>query len=72
MVREFRNQRLNGETAVDEFAKAVGIDLGDLSQADLERDEEQLKDDVGSVKDESNPEEILSIADPWSRLHRAA
>lgn len=73
MTLEFRNQRLNAEATVDEFAKAVGIDLRDLSQADLEQDDaEQLNDDLVSVKDEPSPEGILAIADPWSYLHRAA
>lgn len=73
MTRVFRNQRLTAEATVDEFAKAVGIDLRDLSQADPEQDDgEQRNDDVSSVKDEPGPEGILAIADPWSYLHRAA
>lgn len=78
MTREFGERHVDGEATLDEFAKAVGIDLRNAPQDDPEEDEEdelndEVLDDVEDRDDDtSEQEQDLTSADLWSRLHRAA
>jgi hypothetical protein len=61
-------------TKVDEFAKAVGIDLGDTPDPNGEEElNDRMLDAVEVGEDDGfDEEESLSNADFWNRLHRAA
>jgi hypothetical protein len=71
MSKEFRKTRPDDEATDDEFAKAIGIALREVTEEPApevdEPDDDTLDDDEDEEPDD---DEMSAIADSWIFLHR--